>query len=388
MEQEFDLRTYLNVLRRRYLYLLLPIIPIFALGCAIAYLIPAVYNASAKILVQSQQIPTDLARPTVTTDASQQIEVIRQRLMTRGNLLQIARKFSLYDGRGRKLSPSEIVEAMREATQIEHIAVGSRHSRRGQQAIAFSVSFEHGDPNKASNVANEFVALMLEQNIKTRTNRAAETHRFFVQQVAKLDKELAAQEALIVDFKLKNEATLPESLGYRRVLHTRLQSEQSEIDREIGALDAEKERLIQEKDGAVSAEDVNATEAEVARLKLQLTQLRAVYSDRHPSVRKAQKRLQALEKVSATEAEEAKQGQRSQEAERKPPGQRQTVVSARNDRQKTRHSESTSRGCAAEDLGDRREHPEDAPGGRRSAQADAQIREAPNAATQCTVQSG
>jgi len=304
MEQEFDLRMYIGVLRRRYLYLILPILPLFALACTIIYLIPPVYHASAKILVQAQQIPQDLARPTVNTDPSQQIEVIRQRLMTRSNLLEIVRKFDLYPTQRAKQPLSEVVETMREATVIEQIAVGGA-TRRRQQAIAFSVSFDYGDPKKASSVANEFVSLILEQNIKSRTSRAAETYKFFVQQVTKLSKELAAQEARIVEFKLKHEATLPESLGYRRVLHTRLQSEKSEIDREIGTFRAEKDRLQGASESGTTTEELNATEAELARVRLQLTQLRAVYSDRHPSVRKAVRRIEALEKVSAAEAKKS-----------------------------------------------------------------------------------
>ena len=292
-------------LRRRYLYLLLPIAPIFALACAVAYLIPPVYHASAKFLVEAQQIPTDLARPTVTTDASQQIAVIRQRLMTREILLQIARKFQLYTNGQVQRSPSVIVELMRGATVIEQIDVGSQRSRRNQPAVAFSVSFDYGEPRLASSVANEFVALILEQNIKTRTSRAAETRRFFEKQVVELNKDLAAQEGLIVEFKRENEASLPENLGYRRVLLTRLQAQVSEIDREIGALEADRERIVQNSEGAVTAENASATETELARLRVQLTQLRAVYSERHPSVRKAKKRLEALEKVSATEEETA-----------------------------------------------------------------------------------
>ena len=300
MEQEFDLKTYVSVLRRRRLYLYLPILPILALACAIAYIMPPVYNASAKILVQSQQIPRELARPTVITNASRQIEVIRQRLMTRANLLEIADKFDLYPKLRASRSLTQIVDRMRAETLIEQIGVGPR---RNQQAIAFSVSFSHGNAKKTSSVTNEFVALILEHNIKTRTNRAAETHRFFVQQVARLEKDLAAQEALIVQFKRKNEEALPENLGYRRVLHTRLQSEISDIDREIGTLELERDRLIQEAEGVITTEEVNATEAELARLKLQLTQLRAVYSERHPSVRKVKNRLKALEKISAEEQE-------------------------------------------------------------------------------------
>lgn len=301
MEQEFDIKAYIGVLRRRYLYLVLPIVPLFALACTIVYLIPPTYHASAKILVQAQQIPRDLARPTVNTDPAQQIEVIRQRLMTRANLLEIVRKFDLFPAQRANSPTSVIVELMREATLIEQVAIGGA-SRRHRQAIAFSVSFDYGDPTKASSVANEFVTLILEQNIKSRTNRAAETHKFFVQQVARLSKELAAQEARIVEFKLKHEATLPESLGYRRVLHTRYQSEKSEIDREIGTLEAEKERLLGTADDVATVEELNATEAELTRVKLQLTQLRAVYSERHPSVRKAIRRIEALEKESAAEA--------------------------------------------------------------------------------------
>ena len=44
-----------------------------------AYLKPAIYQAEAKILVESQQIPDDLARSTVTADAGERLQLIQQR---------------------------------------------------------------------------------------------------------------------------------------------------------------------------------------------------------------------------------------------------------------------------------------------------------------------
>ena len=122
VEQELDLRVYLNVLRRRYLFLIIPAVAIFAAICAVTFLLlPSVYQATAKILVVSQLIPSDLATSTVAAGAAERIKVIEQRLTTRDNLLEIARKFDLYPKQRSFLSPSEIVDWIREATQIQQI---------------------------------------------------------------------------------------------------------------------------------------------------------------------------------------------------------------------------------------------------------------------------
>src|SRR5262245_38467083 len=97
VENDLDLTAYLNVLRRRYLFLIIPAVAIFAAICAVTFLLlPAVYQATGKILVVSQLIPSDLATSTVAASATERIKVIEQRLTTRDNLLEIARKFDLY----------------------------------------------------------------------------------------------------------------------------------------------------------------------------------------------------------------------------------------------------------------------------------------------------
>src|SRR4051794_11428119 len=118
MESQFDLQAYLSILRRRYLYLIIPALLIAVASVAFAYVMPPVYKASATILVESQQIPTDLAASTVTAAASERIRVIEQRLMTRDNLLQVAQKFRLYQKDGASPSPSAIVGSMRAAASI------------------------------------------------------------------------------------------------------------------------------------------------------------------------------------------------------------------------------------------------------------------------------
>jgi len=47
----------------------IPFVLVASAGIAVALIWPATYLAEGKILVQSQQIPTELVRPTVTNAA-------------------------------------------------------------------------------------------------------------------------------------------------------------------------------------------------------------------------------------------------------------------------------------------------------------------------------
>ena len=209
-EQELDLRAYLDVLRRRYLYLVIPAVALFAVVCLVTFLLPSKYQASAKILVVSQLIPSDLAASTVAASASERIKVIEQRLTTRDNLLAIAQKYNLYSKQRGMLSPSELVDWIRQDTLIEQIALDTTQTQRqrGSEAVGFSLSFNYADPVIAARVANELVSSILEQNIQSRTARAASTSKFFGQQVKRLEGDLAALEKKIADFKKANEQAL------------------------------------------------------------------------------------------------------------------------------------------------------------------------------------
>ena len=118
MEQGLTIADYPGVFRRRAWILALAIVIGSSLALGIAYLLPPVYRSTATILVESQQIPSDLARSTVTSSASERLHLIEQRLMTRANLLEIIKRVDLYADRP-DLTLTEKVEKMREDTLIE-----------------------------------------------------------------------------------------------------------------------------------------------------------------------------------------------------------------------------------------------------------------------------
>ena len=240
-EQEFDPRHYLNILRRRWPFLIVPAVVVFAAFFWYARILPPVYQAHATILVELQQIPTDLARPTVSANAAERIQLIEQRLIARDNLLEVARKYGLYAKDG--LSPSDIVDQIRKSTSINQIDIGNVANRApaNTQAIGFTVSFSYDNPDIAARVANEYVTSILQQNIQSRTNRADETSKFFETQVASLEHDLAAQEAKIVAFKNQNQDALPETLTSRQSMFAQLQGQMSDIDGRVAILQTQKQ---------------------------------------------------------------------------------------------------------------------------------------------------
>ena len=108
------------------------------------------------------------------------------------------------------------------------------------------MSFKYDDPDIAAKVANQFVTSILEQNVQSRQRRAAETTKFFEEQLGKLEQGLADLDARIAAFKTANAAAMPDTLTDRRAQLEQLQTAIGEIDRRI-ALGTEQQQIVESK---------------------------------------------------------------------------------------------------------------------------------------------
>src|SRR5689334_22514876 len=195
---------YLGLLKRRWPFFLVPFLSVLLIGAAVTYLWPATYFSEGKILVQSQQIPTELVRPTVTSAAQERIQVIEQRTMTRDNLLAIADKFQLFPDKRSLISVTELVALIRKQAKIAPVDVqlDFRQRSRDNPTIVFAVGFEYSDPQIAARVANELMTRILNEDLRDRTSRATDTTKFLTREVQKLSADNAALDAKIAQLKL------------------------------------------------------------------------------------------------------------------------------------------------------------------------------------------
>ncbi len=97
MEEEVKgIGDYLDIIKRHKYLVIIPALILIAISAAVAYMLPATYKSEGLILIEAQEIPHDLVKSTVTSYADQRIEIIKQRIMTTANVMEIVNKYSLY----------------------------------------------------------------------------------------------------------------------------------------------------------------------------------------------------------------------------------------------------------------------------------------------------
>lgn len=288
-----EIKFYLSLFRRRFHYFILVFTVFVTAGGFLALTLPKVYRAQARLLVESPQIPDDLAASTVRAGASELLQIIQQRLLARANLLDIARRFDIHEDLS-KMSADDIVDDMRLRIRFD---IPNDRSGTG---LVF-ISFEASSATVSAEVTNELLTQVLQQNVELRTEVTGQTLEFFEQEVSRLDAELGQQGARILEFKLANKDTLPESLEYRRTRVMTLQERILQINREFASLTDRRARLQElfEQTGRIdlSESGMSPAQRQLRELQNELASARVIYSPENPRIKSLQTRVAALEKT-------------------------------------------------------------------------------------------
>lgn len=298
-DYQLTLSDYLAIAKRRVRLIAVTFAGVFALGVGVALMIPPVYRSAGTILIESQQIPNDLVQASVTSYAGERIEVIKRRVMTRENLLAIIRKYELFDPPSAKFPASEQVEQIRKAIAVELVQADMRPDGSGPATIAFSIAFEHRKPQTAKAVADDLVRLFVEENVRVRTQRATQTTEFLTQEAEKLKKDVDEIEAKVAKYKEENADALPENVALAMAAMQRVESDLRQVDRDYAAaedalrsLDADRGAALMELPAAAAADPARA---ELLRARAEVARMAAIYTDIHPDLRAARRKVEALE---------------------------------------------------------------------------------------------
>lgn len=303
-----NLRFYFSLFLRRLPYFLVVATVISAAAVTAAITLPPAYESRTQLLVESPQIPEELAASTVRTPPVEQLQIMERKLLTRENLLDIARRLEVLPDI-EKLNADEIVDAMRARTTVGLPRASARNA-----VPLMSIVFEAPTARAAAGVLNEYLTLIQQEDLEFRRGRAGDTLDFFEQELARLGQELDAQSALILDFKHANSEALPDSLDFRLSQQNLLQERRTQVQREITGLHNQRERLIElfELRGAAGAaaglplgEPVppSPNALRLAGLKEQLQEALVVYSPENPRIALLNSRIAQLEATLAAEAE-------------------------------------------------------------------------------------
>lgn len=286
-----DIGFYFKLLSRRFPAMVALFLIASTVGLVTAERLPNVYSTTATLLVEGSQIPDELVRATVDIDPTEQLDVIQKRLLTRANLIDVARELRLFADRP-DMSPDQIVNAMRASTNV-------RNTSGRNRATVMTISFRGPDPQKVAAVVNQFVTIVLTTNAQIREGRTSGTLVFFQEEVAKLEEDLNIQAQKIVVFKNQNADALPENLTYRQGRQSLLQERLSRAERDLETFQSQRENIqrIYASTGALRTPDnipLTPEQAELRRMEAELRLALGVYSEDNPKVKLLRSRIEVL----------------------------------------------------------------------------------------------
>lgn len=289
---------YLEVFWRRKLIVLVITPLCLILGGAVVMSLPSVYVSEGVVLIESQEIPSDLIRSTVNSYAQQQIEIIKQRIMTTNQVAEIASKYKLYTDNGRAtLTPSEMVSKFRSSVGVDMVnaRVMDDSGRSKSASIAFKVSFQDESPVKAQQVASELITLFLKENASARTDMASETANFLRTEANKMQNEVRRLEDKIAQFKSEYGDSLPELLQFNLSMVSSLEQRLAQGREQRAELTDHISLLNGQLRDDISNADLSLP-AKLEKLRSDRVRLLERYSVSHPAVIQLDREIQSVEK--------------------------------------------------------------------------------------------
>ena len=344
VELVFTPVSVLRMIGKQVLSIVLASIGLMITGAAIVYFLPDLYRAESLILVEQQKIPERLVESTVQVELQDRLATISQQIMSGTQLQKIIDKHNLYRDQRTKVTPEELIDAMRKNIEIK-TEKGWTRNRPG----AFRVFFKSTDAQQSATVTNELANLFIEENLKSREVQAIGATEFLGAQLEEARKRLLEQESKLSDFKKRNSGQLPghenglllsltqlqtqsmsnndalsRAQGNKSILESELRSAETSLQHAAASIAADMNQAQQQATAAQAAAAQNAaggngaggsseqasggtsTPAKPSRseqLDQMLEQMKRRYTDQHPQVRALRAELERVRLQEAKDRE-------------------------------------------------------------------------------------
>jgi len=296
---------YLNAVWKRRWVVLLCAWAVAIPGWLIVASMPSIYQSSSRIYVDTSSVLQPLLRGiAIQSDLRTQVQLMKQTLLSRPNLIEVARKADL--------DLTVRSDAQREALLARLLRNTIVASDR--QDI-FSISFEDSDPQRAYKVVEALLALFVESNLGQSRQDLDTAEDFIDRQIAEYEARLREAEDRLARFKQENiDVVLGEGSYLSRATAANRLKEQYEQALEVAI--AQRDHLRSEMANipeTLPSDILNAgppddTERRIVDIEAQLRQLLSQYTEKHPDVVTARRQLASLlakQKASRKALEEA-----------------------------------------------------------------------------------
>jgi len=271
-----------QLLQRRKLSLVVPVMIGLALAGAAYKLLPPLYRATTTVMVEQQQIPEEYVKSTVSTSTKDRLDTIEQQVSSRVALRLIVEELNLYPNMQGKVPMEKLIRKARKSLSV-----------RVSQGAVFSISFKGTDPKTVASAANRIANLFIQENLRLRESQAQNTSAFLDAETADLKEKVQAQQDRIVRFVALHEGELPEQKPIILQGIGQLEKQLEIIGESIH--NAELRKLVLETTADLPRRrGAPPVPPRLADLRAQLEALLTQYTERHPDVVRMQSEIDTL----------------------------------------------------------------------------------------------
>jgi polysaccharide biosynthesis transport protein len=251
------------------------------LSAAIVFVIPPSYQSSTLIMVQSQRLPASYVQSAISVDLGERLRTLTPQIMSRARLEQIITKFGVYGIDSNPADVEEKVDLMRKAIEVQV---------KGEDT--FRIYFKHRSPEMAQKVTQQLATLFIAENLRDRAEQALSTSEFLDSELQDLKKQLEAQENALREYKEKHIGVLPEQQNANLRALDRFQG-QYQANSEALAAARERKAAIETQitKEADTGQLMVLSEPQLEKLRAELAEKRAQFTERHPDVRALERKV-------------------------------------------------------------------------------------------------
>jgi uncharacterized protein involved in exopolysaccharide biosynthesis len=297
---------YLAMLQRRASLVVFLFLGLFVLGTYVIYSIAPTYVSSATFRVQQQSI-TDYVEGTANAFVDEQVQLVRQRVMSVERLSSVIDEFGLYpEETGGAPATYDAVGSLRSAIELvpEYTEVFNQSSGRSALVMmSFTMQFSYREPEMTQQVAEKIAGLFLNENQRIRTSQAEETIDFLAEDLADAEREVDEAAEVLADFRERHAGNLPDMSDYNLQSMERIERQIEMVDEDIR--DARDRKQLLETELAdpnllatvydENGEPIVGTAQALANAQRERIRLLSVYSPEHPDVLTIERTIAALE---------------------------------------------------------------------------------------------
>ena len=326
--RELTMDDYLAMLRRRLKVILIPALIAPLAGFVASYGFSPKFTSTSTVLVEGQKVPENYVTPVITSDFTQRIQTLSQRvlspstlkIMMTGGTLQVGPDKTeiiglettdpnIFKPEDRDKTVSQIqsnvqVEPVITTMSAAGVAGAKKKPSASNEPVpGFNVKYSDSNALRAQKICNATTSLIVDENLISRADVAKSTTDFLSRQVEDAKRAIDEQDKALAVFKKQHMGQLPSDVDNNMRMLMSLNSQLDATTQTLSRAQQDKaytESMLAQQVAAwkssQSSTNPQTLEQQLTQLQAQLMQLQARYTDDHPDVMKTKADIAEVQK--------------------------------------------------------------------------------------------